>query len=231
MTDAERELYQAPFDEFVATRDRLVAALKAAGDKAAASALGKRKRPSISAWAVNQVWWHARAELDALFATAERLRSGELAAAAAHRDALATVRARAATLLADDGHPANEAVLRRVTATLSAIAAAGGFDPDPPGALIADRDPPGFEALSALAEAMPSHTAPAPAPPAEDVERERAAAAERERAAAAARERAVRDAQRRVDDAERAVERAREHLASAEHELADAVAALESAKR
>lgn len=244
MTDAERELYQAPFDEFVATRDRLAAALKAAGDKAAASALAKRKRPSISAWAVNQVWWHARSELDALFATAERLRGGELSAAAAHRDALATVRARAAKLLADDGHPATEAVLRRVTATLSAIAAAGGFEPDPPGALIADRDPPGFEALSGLAEAMPSHAAHVPAPRPQqqpDVERERAAAAERERAAAAREHerverhaRALRDAKRRVDDAERAVERARAQLASAEHELADArstVAALASANR
>jgi hypothetical protein len=236
MTDAERELYQAPFQEFVVTRDRLVAGLKAAGDKAAAAALAKRKRPSISAWAVNQVWWHARVELDALFATAERLRAGEHAAAGAHRDALAALRARAAALLAADSHPANEAVLRRVTATLSAIAAAGGFDPDPPGALVADRDPPGFEALTGLAEAMPSRTpaAPALAP----VDGERAAAAERERAAAAERvaaeharalqerkDRERRDAHRRVDDAERAVERATAVLAAAQAELADARAA------
>lgn len=148
MTDAERELYQAPFEAFVATRDRLVAALKATGDKAAASALAKRKRPSVSAWAVNQLWWHARADVDALFATAKRLRAGELASSGAHREALARLRARAATLLADDGHPPTEATLRRVAGTLAAIAAAGGFDPDPPGALVADRDPPGFEALS-----------------------------------------------------------------------------------
>jgi uncharacterized membrane protein YdfJ with MMPL/SSD domain len=38
-------------------------------------------------------------------------------------------------------------MLRRVTQTLSALAATGGFDPDPPGALSADRDPPGFEAV------------------------------------------------------------------------------------
>src|SRR5262249_21920679 len=45
-------------------------------------------------------------------------------------------------------HAAPESTLRRVTTTLSALAAAGGFDPDPPGALGADRSPPGFEAFA-----------------------------------------------------------------------------------
>jgi hypothetical protein len=237
LTDAERELYQAPFDAFVATRDRLVAALKAAGDKPAASALGKRKRPSVSAWAVNQLWWHARTDLDALFATAKRLRAGELASSAAHREALARLRARAATLLADDGHPATEATLRRVAGTLSAIAAAGGFDPDPPGALVADRDPPGFEALSglgAVAESEPAQ-APQPEPDAaererverERVERERHEAHERALAERRRLERELQSARRRVDDANRTVEQARGVLAAAETELATARAALD----
>ncbi len=180
LTDAERELFRAPFDEFVATRDRLVGELKARGDKPGWRARSrKRKRPSISAWAVNQLWWHARADVEALFAVAERVRGGDLAASGAHREALAKLRARAAALLG--GAPA-ESVLRRVATTLSAVAANGGFDPDPPGALIADRDPPGFEALAGFAAAEP---APTPAPAVDDsherAERERA---ERERVAA-----------------------------------------------
>jgi hypothetical protein len=239
LTDAERELYQAPFEAFVATRDRLVGALKAAGEKAAATALAKRKRPSVSAWAVNQLWWHARADVDALFATASRLRAGELASSAAHREVLARLRARATALLADGGHPPSEATLRRVAGTLSAIAAAGGFDPDLPGALVADRDPPGFEALAA----MPAVAAPPPAAPRLDaaererveherVERERV---ERERVEHEARERAIAErrrleaelaaARRRVDDANRRVEQARGVLAAAQAELAAAVAA------
>jgi hypothetical protein len=40
--------------------------------------------------------------------------------------------------------------LRRVTTTLSALAASGGFAPDAEGALLEDRDPPGFEVLGAV---------------------------------------------------------------------------------
>ncbi len=57
------------------------------------------------------------------------------------REALATLRGRAATLLTESGHGATESTLRKVTTTLSALAANGGFDPDPPGALGADREP------------------------------------------------------------------------------------------
>jgi hypothetical protein len=49
--------------------------------------------------------------------------------------------------LADAGKSASEATLRRVTSTLTALAATGSFDPDPPGALKGDRDPPGFDVV------------------------------------------------------------------------------------
>src|SRR5205085_6434228 len=63
-----------------------------------------------------------------------------------HRDALAKLRSRAAAMLSDAGHPATESTLRRVTQTLSAIAASATWEPDAPGTLSADRDPPGFDA-------------------------------------------------------------------------------------
>ncbi len=150
--DAVQQLYQAPLSEFVAERKRLAAELKKAGDADAAKALLARKRPTMSAWVVNQLYWHARDAFDDLMKTAARLRKGELKASADHRDAIATLRKRAATLLADAGHSPTEATLRRVTTTLSALAATGGFDPDPPGALAEDRDPPGFEAVGIPAE-------------------------------------------------------------------------------
>jgi hypothetical protein len=239
MTDAEQTLYQAPFEEFVATRDRLAAELKAGGDKAAATALSKQKRPSISAWAVNQLWWHARSELDALFATAARLRGGDLAASSSHRDVLARLRAHAAKLLGDGGHPANEATLRRVTGTLSAIAANGGFDPDPAGALVKDRDPPGFEALAgmplvepAVAEPPKPKSSPKPVDDsAERLERERVEAeaeAKRQRLARERLKSELRAAQVRATAATRAVDAARRTLADVERELAEAQAAVAS---
>ncbi|HEU4732921.1 MAG TPA: hypothetical protein VFT22_33735 [Kofleriaceae bacterium] len=145
--DAVASLYQVPVDRFVAERKRLAGELKAAGDKEAAARLMKLGRPPISAWVVDQLWWQARGVFEALFETAQRLREGRLDAMAAHREAIAKLRAEAVKILAEAEHGATEATLRRVTQTLSALAAAGGWDPDPPGALSADRDPPGFEAI------------------------------------------------------------------------------------
>jgi hypothetical protein len=145
--DALQELYQAPVTQFVAERKRLADELKAGGDAESAKQLLDRKRPTISAWVVNQLYWHARDAFDEMLATAEQLRKGHLKASADHREAIAKLRKRATSLLEDAGHAATEATLRRVTTTLAALAASGGFDPDPPGALAADRDPPGFEAV------------------------------------------------------------------------------------
>ena len=144
--DAVAALYQSPHEKFVGERKRLSAELKAGGDKAGAARLAKLPRPSISAWAVNQLWWLARANFDELMAAAELLRGGERQAASAHREALIRLRTRAGTLLGAAGHAATEGTLRRVVTTLSALAATGGFDPDPAGALSVDRDPPGFDA-------------------------------------------------------------------------------------
>lgn len=163
--DAVRELYRTPHAEFVAERKRIAGELKAGGDKEGAGRLAKLPRPPISAWAVNQLWWQARDAFEAMLASAERLRDGELAATAAHRESIAKLRARAAAILAEAGNAAAESTLRRVTTTLSAIAASGGFAPDPPGALGDDRDPPGFDAMGFVAVA-PAPAAPAPAAPA-----------------------------------------------------------------
>lgn len=145
--DAVASLYQAPIDQFVAERKRLAGELKAAGDKDGAARLTKLARPPISAWVVDQLWWQARDAFDELFETAQRLRDGKLDAMTAHRDAIAKLRAEATKILASADHTVNEATLRRVTQTLSALAASGGWEPDPPGALSADREPPGFEAI------------------------------------------------------------------------------------
>lgn len=140
-------LYRAPHGSFVAERQRLLLELKAEGDKAGAARLAKSGRPSISAWAVNQLWWQARESFDELFETAAQLRAGNLAASAAHRKVVMKLGVFAQKLLSESGHSANDATLRRVTMTLAGLAAAGSFEPELPGALTKDRDPPGFEAF------------------------------------------------------------------------------------
>jgi hypothetical protein len=186
LDDAIEAIYRGPLDAFVETRKKLAAELKAKGDKAGAAALAKRPRPTVSAWTVDQLWWHARAEMDAMFSSAKRLREGKLDATAAHRDALAALRARAAEILREAEHAPTESTLRRITTTLSALAAAGGWDPDPPGALAADRDPPGFSGVGVIAPAhshAPGH-AHAKAAPKVDELAERRKREERARAKA-----------------------------------------------
>jgi len=162
---AVAELYRAPHDDFVTERKRLAKELAAAGDKSAAAVLAKLSRPSVSAWATNQLYAHARELFDELFESAARLREGDLEAGAEHRRLTAKLVARAAEILKAAGHGASEGTLRRVSANLAALAAAGGFDPDPPGALKHDRDPPGFDVLAfgaSLGETdAPTHAAPA----------------------------------------------------------------------
>jgi len=219
--DAVASLYQVPLDQFVAERKRLADALKAAGDKAGAAALAKRARPPISAWVVDQLWWQARPAFEALFATAQALRDGKLDAMAPHREAIARLRSQAAKILISAAHGATEATLRKVTQTLAALAATGSWDPDPPGALSLDRDPPGFEAAGIAAlEATPapaSAPAAAPAPAERPAERladevaRQAAEAERRREHDEAAARAEAAAEQRRAEAARAKATAERH--------------------
>jgi hypothetical protein len=144
--EALGELYRAPLADFIAERKRLTNELKTKGDKTGVRVISGRGRPPVSAWAVNQLWWNHREAFEKLLETAERLRDGDLGGTAAHREALAALRTLASAVLSEGGHGATESTLRRITTTLSAIAAIGNFDPDLPGTLSEDRDPPGFEA-------------------------------------------------------------------------------------
>ena len=144
--ESARALYQVPLAEFVAERKRLSDELRADGEKKLAAKLKSLPRPSVSAWVTNQLYWHARDVYDDLLATAEQIRTGDLGATAAHRDAIAQLRQRASAMLTDAGHAATSATLHKVTTNLAAIAALAGFFPDDPGQMTADRAAPGFDA-------------------------------------------------------------------------------------
>lgn len=249
--DAVVALYQAPHRLFTEERKRLALELKSSGDKASAARLAKLGRPTIASWAVNQLWWRARAVFEQFLATAERVRQGDRTALGAHREALTKLRTRAAAILREAGHPATDATLRRVTTTLSALAAGGGFDPEPPGALTGDRDPPGFETIASLdassgeaAEESEDQAANRRAADA-DARRQRQTERARERAEAEAERRrleeeraereteqrrlqaALRSAKRDLETRTRAVERLRRELEDAEGDLKKAQKAID----
>jgi DNA repair exonuclease SbcCD ATPase subunit len=236
--EAVATLHQASLNEFVSERKRLASELKAGGDAAGAARLAKLPRPSVSAWAVNQLWWREQPLFEQLIDAAARVKSGERDASKQHRESLAELRDHAANLLRSSGNAASETTLRRVTTTLSALAAAGGFEPDPPGALSADRDPPGFETVL-----LGAGTASSDRSRASDAEALRRDEAERRKAEQAAREREQAERERRQAERERLskarreardvaeqgrkeVERLRDELARAEQSLAEAEALL-----
>jgi len=148
------ELYRAPLAAFVEERKRLAAASKRDGRVADAKALASLAKPPLSAWTVNQLYWHERALVDELFDAARALRDATgkgaafTAAIASQRAVVGRLRAASIALLAKEGHAANDVLLRRVATTLQALAASGSFAPDAPGRLTADRDPLGFEAMA-----------------------------------------------------------------------------------
>src|SRR5512132_864609 len=176
--DAVAGLYRLPLAEFVAGRDQLARRLRAAGDREAARRVAALRRPSVSAWAANQLARaapHALAELlevgaalaqaqqDALAGqpgAARRLRS----ASAQLRAAISRLSQRAETLLLRAGHAASDATLARLAATLQAAATGDHLTRAAlaEGRLAGDLDPAGFGLPS---EAAPADAAPTPAAP------------------------------------------------------------------
>lgn len=216
---ATRRLFQAPLTEFVAVRKQLASELKQGGDVEAARRIGAYKRPTVSAWVVNQLWWHERDSFEAFLENARLLGTGDLGRSSEHHRLLASLRSAASRLLVEHGHAANDGTLRKVLGNLAALAVAGGFAPALDGALARDRDPPGFEAVT-----LPSGAAAPPALPNDD-----GTAAERAAAERAAAERARRDAERKRLQAELAGARAA--LEASEARAAELERELESVRR
>lgn len=244
--EAAEALYGAPLSAFTAERKRLADQLKVAGSKASAATVGKLPRPSMSAWVVNLLWRQDRKDMDALLEAGARVRDGDRDGLDDQRAALARLRTRAAKVLESDEHAASPATLQRVATTLQALSALGTWEPDEPGRLVADRDPPGFDVMMGAAiEAI----APREKPEKRDAhdgdelaarrarrdtgahEQAEKAKAERERANRArvrAAERAL--LERAVEGMKRAVVQRTADLANAEADVKIAEAALERAR-
>jgi hypothetical protein len=220
-------LYGLPLEQFVATRDQLARRLRAAGDRATARKVAALRRPSVSAWAANQLAHAAPNAVAELLDAGAALRQAQqaavvgqpgaarqLRAATAHlRAAIARLSQRAETLLVRSGHAASDATLARLAATLQAAATgdeatrsalAGGRLPK-------DLDPAGFGLDLALAPAEP--TAPADAEPAGAVVATDRAEMRREQARTAAR-RALERTRQAAEQAQAILDQAQAEVAS-----------------
>lgn len=217
--DVARDLYGLAPAEFVAARADRAAAAKQAGDKRLAAAIGKLRKPTLTAWAVNLLSRVAPDDVAALLrlaaalAAAQRELSAEqLRDLTAQRQQLVNALAeKASRLAAEHGHPVGENVVREIGQTLTAALA----DPD-----VADRLRAGTLATAASYEGFgPSGpellAAPEPAAP---------------RGGAAARKQRDDSARRELAHAEAALETARAEADSAQAALAEATQELSAAE-
>ncbi len=161
MPDTDR-LFQLPLGEFTSARNALAATLKKAGRKDEAEQVKGLAKPSVSAWAVNQLYWNHRKLFDRLMSSGAALRSAQasqLSGEAAElrgplqerRETLSELSKLAASALQRAQHAPTPETLRRIVTTLEALAIYGD-SPEAPqaGRLVTDVDPPGFEALASL---------------------------------------------------------------------------------
>src|SRR6185436_12913614 len=160
--DEIRALYLGPFAEFTPARNALAKRLKKEGSPREAE-VKELKKPSLSAWAVDQLFAQEARAMAAFVGAGERARAAQRKAVAggdpkALRDLLATIRGevarltgRGVELLAETEKAPGEAIVDRLRSNLEALA----LDPAAAeiaarGWLDADLDPPGFEVMAAL---------------------------------------------------------------------------------
>ncbi|HEX2268270.1 MAG TPA: hypothetical protein VHH35_01975 [Pyrinomonadaceae bacterium] len=169
-------LFKLPLSEFVGERNTLAAKLKQTGRADDANFVKTLAKPSISAWTVNQLYWHHRAAFDKLLAAGQRFHKAQTSSLAgkvtdmrgaldARRDALAHLSDLATSLLTEAGHNPSLETIRRITTTLEAISALASVSDGPTlGRLTQDVDPPGFESLASFVVGAPAAKRE-PAPP------------------------------------------------------------------
>lgn len=150
------ELYRLPLAEFTPARNALAKTLS----KDDAKLVKALQKPAVVPWAVNQVYWRARATYDRLMKSGEKLRSAQIAAlegragdvraaSETHRRTISEAVAEAERLASASGAKPGADPLARTFESLS-LAAANA--PGRPGRLITALQPAGFEALAGLGD-------------------------------------------------------------------------------
>ena len=242
------ELYGLPPGEFTEARDALVKRLRADKQGELANEVKALRRPTVAAWALNQLVRNRRKDVEALLKAADELRAAQeelvaggdrsrfQKAAAQERELVAKLARDAASLAAEAGVGSSQGLEDKLVSTLHAAALDEGTAAElGVGRLLRERQAVagfgGFEPAAA-----PSRPAPKPAkrtkPPKEDAaDRERRAAEEaraREQLSAARLE--ERRAGRERDAAAEAAERAAGRVGKAEERAAEAARRLEEAR-
>lgn len=229
------ELFALPLDEFTAARNELAKRLKRDGDAEAAEQVRALPKPSVAAWAVNQLAHREPESVRSLLNVAARLRSAQerslkgeraadelRAAQAEEREIIRGLARDAEAILREAARAASGTTLERVSSLLRAAAAVEpGRTALREGRLTGDVEVSGFDAFASLklpARGRGRRTAGSGDDLAERRRRKRELEQRRKQL-----EKRVRELESRAEAAERDAERARKAAA-------DAAAAAEEAR-
>lgn len=213
LDDRIDDLFKQPLNEFTRERNALMKTVRGAD----ATRVRTLAKPSVVAWAANQIYWRARSVYERLMKSGERLRKAQIAALTgksadlreandAHRRAVADAVKEAERFAAEAGsRPAPDALMR----TFEALSLANE-PPAPPGRLSKPLQPAGFEALAGVTPKIQTGKVGGT----KDGNEARRKAAEEKKHAAAERKRAA-----AMKKAEAAVERARQKMLAAQEAL------------
>jgi hypothetical protein len=237
--DAIDSLYQLPLDEFTAARNALA---KESGD----NSVKKLEKPTLPAWAVNQLYWQQRKLYDEVIKTSIQVRTAYKkmlagdkadvkAAETFHAEAMRKAKDAIRRMLEEAGNADSDAVMTPVTETLDALPTT-----DEPGRLTRPLRRTGFEALQGVtitAKARPITPKAEPKKAADESDKDRRKRDLEQQEQAMNKERlrfaesAEREAEAAVDRARRALERAEKTRERIEQELDEAAAVEKAASK
>jgi hypothetical protein len=233
LDEAIDELYGAGLDAFVPLRSKLVRELRAQGDKDEAEQLAKLRKPTVFAWALNQLARHERRDVDLLLDAGHRLREAQAGvlrgadraeferARQSEKDALRRLEQAAGKLLAEERGSAATGLLQQITSTLrTAAVSEEGRQLLALGRFVAPLESEGFGALAGLAPDLPPASAP----------RRKDATAEAKKKLREAKQ-LLRELQRSARQADERAAKLAEQAAAAAREAAEAHEAAERAAR
>jgi hypothetical protein len=146
------DLYAAPLADFTKARNELASKLLEQGRKDEAAQVKALKKPSISAWATNQLARKKPDQVGLLVETQQRLQEGIDAqtmrdASSARRKVVAALLASARDVLTDADHPASSTTLAKVEQTLLSATSDRELEMLQQGRLTGDLVSPGFDAI------------------------------------------------------------------------------------
>jgi hypothetical protein len=248
LDQAADELYGLPRADFTKSRDELAKRLRDEGRRDLAGEVKALRKPTLAAWALNQLVRHRRKDVERLLAAGRELReaqeelvasgdrSGFQSAAAEERRLVAELARDAASLAGEAGVGSTQGLEEKLVATLHAAA----LDEDTADELEAGRVVRERQAVAGFGgvlggqvETPPKRTAKPKAPRKDDAaerKRQKDEDAQRREELSAARV-AERRARRELEAAEKSRERAAGRVGKAEERAAEASRQLEEARR